>query len=62
MFGKEYESIQCTHGLVTLKTTGKQFYLTAVYGLHTMEDRKILWQELRMLNSLCHKVLGLQCY
>lgn len=38
---------QFIHGEVMIHSSNTQFRLTVVYGLHTIEDRKDLWQKVK---------------
>lgn len=42
-----YASAQMIHCLVNDKTTGNTWWWTVIYGLHTVEDTKSLWLEVR---------------
>nr|XP_016486070.1 PREDICTED: uncharacterized protein LOC107806429 [Nicotiana tabacum] len=42
---------QFIHGRVTACNLGMDFYFTAVYGFHTIEDRRWLWEDLRSIES-----------
>lgn len=44
-------STQCIHGNVMIARLGRGFSFTAVYGLHTMEERKTLWDKLMYIHS-----------
>lgn len=41
---------QIIHGQIRVKSKLISFGFTAVYGLHTINDRKTLWQKLRQIN------------
>ncbi|XP_019256828.1 PREDICTED: uncharacterized protein LOC109235244 [Nicotiana attenuata] len=43
---------QFIHGQVRVKSRPVNFGFTAVYGLHTIKDRKPLWDKLRQINSI----------
>ena len=40
------KNVQLIHCRIEDKQTGDQWFLTIVYGLHTMEDRKSLWLDI----------------
>ncbi|XP_019267319.1 PREDICTED: uncharacterized protein LOC109244651 [Nicotiana attenuata] len=42
---------QLIHGQISMKSKPVKFGFTAVYGLHTIKDRKPLWDKLRQINS-----------
>ncbi|WMV43575.1 hypothetical protein MTR67_036960 [Solanum verrucosum] len=44
-------SSQIIHGAVTITSLKQCFLLTAVYGLHIIDDRRGLWEELLILNT-----------
>ncbi|XP_075101622.1 uncharacterized protein LOC142177061 [Nicotiana tabacum] len=50
-FSEMWKSNQLIHGKVTIGVGSIQFYFTTVYGLHTIEDRKILWHELEGIHN-----------
>ncbi|XP_070037184.1 uncharacterized protein [Nicotiana tomentosiformis] len=50
-FNEMVKSNQLIHGKVFIGALKLQFYFTAIYGLHTIEDRKILWHELEVIHS-----------
>ncbi|XP_016515156.2 uncharacterized protein LOC107831867 [Nicotiana tabacum] len=44
------KSSQFTHTAVHIKSMNMRFDFTAVYGLHTLEDRRYLWRDLADIN------------
>ncbi|XP_075112426.1 uncharacterized protein LOC142182223 [Nicotiana tabacum] len=43
---------QYIHGVVTIQRLNLMFNFTAIYELHTIEDRRKMWDDLRSLNHL----------
>lgn len=44
-------SSQCIHTLAAIRSLNIRFTFTVVYGLHTVEKRRSLWNELRSWHS-----------
>ncbi|XP_075081553.1 uncharacterized protein LOC142166363 [Nicotiana tabacum] len=42
---------QFMHGLVKVYSLQMEFYFTDVYGLHTIQDMKVLWEELNCITQ-----------
>ncbi|XP_060212197.1 uncharacterized protein LOC132639796 [Lycium barbarum] len=50
-FRKLHKHGQLIHGEVYIHSIGLRFLFTAVYGLHTIQDRRGMWNELKGLNQ-----------
>lgn len=44
-------SEQCIHGELDIPRVGWRFNITVTHGLHTIEDRRSLWKELRSIHA-----------
>ncbi|XP_019225075.1 PREDICTED: uncharacterized protein LOC109206683 [Nicotiana attenuata] len=42
---------QIIHGQIRVKSKPVNFGFTAIYGLHTIKDRRTMWEKLRQINS-----------
>lgn len=43
---------QCIHGAIRVHSTIMSFNFTTAYGIHTINDRKVLWEKIRDIEGI----------